>query len=42
MYGMRGEDVRRETAMQLIIGLFVGTWFGFLIAAVLGADKGDK
>lgn len=27
--------------MQLILGLFVGTWFGILIAAVLGADKGD-
>ena len=27
--------------MQLIIGLFIGTCFGILIAAVLGADKGD-
>lgn len=36
------ENVRRGTGMQLIIGLFIGTLFGILIAAVLGADKGDK
>lgn len=28
--------------MQLIIGLILGTWFGILVAAVIGEEHNDK
>lgn len=28
--------------MQFIVGLIIGTWFGILIAAVIGGERNDK